>query len=45
MKKAGNLNNSQGEQDGFRGFGDGDFGGNSNTGGFGGLDVRNKDIF
>jgi hypothetical protein len=45
MKKAGGLNSGLGDQDGFRAFGDGDFGGNPTAGGFDGLDVRNKDIF
>jgi len=30
MKKAGGLNTDQGEHDGFRGFGEGDFGTNLN---------------
>jgi hypothetical protein len=45
MKKAGALNSEQKGQDGFRAFGEGDFGGNSNVSGHGDLGVRNKEIF
>ena len=45
MKKAGNFSSSHIEQDGFRAFGEGDFGGISNSGGLSSFDVRNKDIF
>ena len=45
MKKAGGLSTDQGEHDGFRGFGEGDFGANLNSGSKNNFDVRNKDIF